>query len=339
MKNIASSESAESQTSRLEASCCASNCPERWIEYPGVFVSSRADADQRVLDVGDDVAERTALHVVLDDDAPGDVLAIDVVGRPCDGDVGHLREPDRVPVAAGDRKAADRLEIGPVLGSKPQDDRVGDLPDGHPRHLGALERQLDRARDALDRDAAAGEILAPRGHVDLAHQLLLLDEQVGDAGDVRHRRLDPRRDGPEPVEIGAEDLDRHLRVDAREQVRQQVGQRLLDVRRDAGELLRDALADVGDRRLAGALRRGVERDDHLGDVDALGVLVALGAAGLAPERGDALDVLDHALEAHAEGVGRREARARRQDQVDLRRALVEGRQELASRASRARGPT
>jgi hypothetical protein len=111
-------------------------------------------------------------------------------------------------------------------------------------------------------------------------------------------------------------------------MREEVRERLLDGRRDARELLGEARAHVGDHLLAAAPRVRVERHDDLGEVHVVGVLVALSAPRLAPEGRDPGHAREHGLEPLPVGVGRREARAGREDEVHLRRPLVERREEL-----------
>ena len=160
---------------------------------------------------------------------------------------------------------------------------------------------------------------------------LLFDLQVADAGDAGDRDLHFVGLSAQCVEVVAIEFDRHLGFDAREHVRNQVGQRLLHRRNDARNI-RQRLADFMNHFLARAGRTGVDRGDDLGDVDAFGVLIELGPAGLAYERSDVVEMFEAVFDSQGDVVRAGERRPRRQEDVDLHRAFVEGRRK--SRSSR-----
>jgi hypothetical protein len=87
----------------------------------------------------------------------------------------------------------------------------------HLAHDLALGGRLHRVGERRGREADAGRRLAVDADVQLRDQHLLLNLQVGDAGDAFHRGLGLLRERAERVEVVAEDLDGDLRADAREQ--------------------------------------------------------------------------------------------------------------------------
>ena len=110
------------------------------------------------------------------------------------------------------------------------------------------------------------------------------------------------------VEVVAVDLERDLRPHARQHVVEAVRDRLADV--DAGRQHGEPRADVGQHLLAAALR-SLQVDVELAVVDALGMLVELGAARaaadrLAPPAPAAMSLLGDA----ADAVGLRRGRCR-----------------------------
>ena len=158
----------------------------------------------------------------------------------------------------------------------------------------ALDQRLQRRQHLRRRHAVLRRRGVVDAHLDLRRQHLLLDLQVGDAGDggqLRTQRIGLAAQG---IEVLAEDLDGDLRAHAREHVVDAVRDGLADLQR--GRQVDQARADVGldlvhaARQLGGGLEAHVE----FADVHALGVFVQLGPATAAPDVRD----LGHLLDQH-----------------------------------------
>ncbi len=128
------------------------------------------------------------------------------------------------------------------------------------------------------------------------------------------------------VVVVAVDLERDLRAHARQHVIEAMRDRLPDG--DACRQHGQARADVG-QHLFAAARRLAQVDIELAVVDALGVLVELGAAGAAADRAHLRHVGDNLLGEAADAIGFGQADAGLQHDADQHRALVERRQEGA----------
>ena len=151
-------------------------------------------------------------------------------------------------------------------------------------------------------------------------------------GMVCHARPQLFRDGPQRVEVVAEDLQGDLRAHAGKHVVETMRDRLSDV--DVGGQDGKARPDVRDDRLA-ASARAVEIDVDLGGMHTFGMLVEFRASRAAPNRlclGHLQDEL-FGDQAHAMRFGERDARPEQHRNGE--RALVERGQERSRQRERA----
>ena len=176
-------------------------------------------------------------------------------------------------------------------------------------------------------------------HLDgnLRDEHLRLDLEVLDAVDALHRVPRSPSQPPQLAEIVAEDLDRDLGADAGEQVVEPVRDRLAHVDGDAGDLV-ELVADLAEDRLSTALGLG-QIDVDLRVVDALRVLIELGATGPTAGGDDLGDLAHEALGERAEAVRFLERCTRPGADVDSEGSFVERWEELAAeeRHRRCRG--
>jgi hypothetical protein len=177
----------------------------------------------------------------------------------------------------------------------------------HLRDPLAVDHLLERTQQRARRNAVACRLVVVDADLDLRNQHLLLDLQVGDAGDLREPLAQLRRQAAQRVEIVAVDLQRDLGAHAGQQVVEAVRDRLADVAHRRQH--REAAADVGDDLVAAALG-GFQVDVHLAVVHALGMFVEFGAAGAAADLRDLGHGGDDLLGERADPVrlGKRRAR-------------------------------
>ena len=192
-----------------------------------------------------------------------------------------------------------------------------------------MHRRLDELVDVVGSQPVLDKPLAEQPDLELGNLRLLLDHQILHAGHIGDRPLHPLRRAPQHAEVVAVDLDTHLRLDAREHMADEVGQRLLDRDHDSRNL-RQLLAKFLEHLLAVASGLRIEAHDDLRGIDAFGVLVEFRPPRPPAERGHAANLADAVIDHRGDRGGGVERGARRQQHVDLHAALVERRQEVAA---------
>ena len=186
-------------------------------------------------------------HVALNDDATTHLLAVDRVGAARLVDAGNVFELDRPASRRVDHKPLYSVQILAVAIVEPHHEIERALTVEHLRHDLALHGRLDELVDGQSPQAELFKLVTVNFNAKLRNDHLLFDLQIAHAWNRGNRRLHLLRLAAKHVEIVAVELDRHLRLDAREHVRDQMRQRLLDRRHDArnvGERLADLFDDV-----------------------------------------------------------------------------------------------
>ena len=189
------------------------------------------------------------------------------------------------------------------------------------------EARLDGLGDVVGPQAVPGDRRAIQHEPDERHVHLLLERQVDDARHAGHDVPHVLAEAPQRREIVAEDLHGDVRARAREHVIDAVRDRLTDrhvrarQRREAAAQLREQLR----ARPPGLPQAHVD----LRRLDALHVLVVLGAAGAARRGHDLRLRQQDLLDATPDLVGLRQRRAGQRVGLNRQGAFVELRQKRA----------
>ena len=140
----------------------------------------------------------------------------------------------------------------------------------------SVQRGLQQLVGGRDLQAVAGGRRTIDADLDLRDERLLLDRDVDDPGDLPDRVFDHFCGRAQALEVGAEQLDRDLRLDAGQDVVEAMRDRLTDVEGDA--LKRREARSHGLQNLLAAALRGPEHDVDLGVVHPLRMVVELRAS-------------------------------------------------------------
>ena len=256
------------------------------------------------------------------------MLAVDRIGPPILADLGHVFELDLATAGEVDCQPLERFEVFAVVFVEPHHQVKGPLPVEHLRQYLPLHGGFDVFVDVDSAQAVGIQLAAVDLDLQLRYHDLLFDLQIAHPVDTLDGRFQFLGFVAQHVQVVAKQLDGDLGFHAGDHVRDQMRQRLLDRRDDAGNVLQ-RVADLVDDLLARAGRVGIHRGDELADVDSLGVLVQFGPAGLADEGRQIGDLLQPLFDHLGDFVALGQRAARRQQHVDLHGPFVERRQEVA----------
>ena len=192
--------------------------------------------------------------------------------------------------------------------------------------LGPLKERLETLCRVLGGEAVTSERRAVWRERELRDQRLLLVRQIDEVGQRLQGGFDLPRERAQRRELGSEDLDRQVRLRARQHVVDAVADRLPERDHDTGNR-RDGAPHLGEQL---RFRTTRPQDDlHLRGVGALHVLVTFRPAGAAAGRDDLREVEQGLLDGEPESVGVGEGGPRGSHHPDGQRTFIERRQEAA----------
>ena len=180
------------------------------------------------------------------------VLALDFIWRGHDADIGHVAQPHRRAGGRLDHHVGKRMDIAAHLGFAPQRHVKRLLVTVDFTHLLPGDQRLRLSPHFARGKAERGKIGGPGADLDLRHQHLLLDLEIGNPVDRRHLDADTFGRGTKLDLIGTEDTNDHCRA-------------------RAAQHFLDALAQIGEHV---AVEAGIAVDHFLYAGDA-GVIVDL----------------------------------------------------------------